>query len=120
MSSLKAKFIPLFFLLSLAGCAGQTPREPALAWSKAELLKCMGEPQSREQSGADEVLVYTGSKPDYACPLKVWARGEPPLRQCKVLFTLRDERVRRVDYRDNSGGVLTTPDKCAFLLDRCR
>ncbi len=114
--------LPLLFVLS--GCAAhrveitQRAQGELLGLTRQALLDCMGKPQSQEQQGSQETLVYTGTDPDHGCPLMPLAAGKPP-RHCEALFVLEGGKVKAVSYRAQNGSAIEDLGQCAFLVKKC-
>ena len=80
--------------------------------TKREVLECAGIPKRAMQSDGVEYLQYSYR----------WQGGNDGntvTKNCDVTITLSDGRVSKVDYRGDTGGLLTKGWACYYVVEDC-
>ena len=80
--------------------------------TKQEVLYCAGMPERVTQYGGVEYLQYSH-----------WqvrgSDGDTKTRNCDVTISLTGGRVSKVDYRGDTGGLLTKGYTCSYIVEGC-
>ena len=80
--------------------------------TKQEVLYCAGIPERVTQYGGIEYLQYS----------HWYVRGndgDTDTRNCDVTISLSGGRVSKVDYRGDTGGLLTQGESCYYIVKDC-
>ena len=122
--------------LILAGCGAfervelaQRAKSELVGLSKEEILTCMGAPSERASAGETEVWDYESSAETIATTT---GSGTATNRRffgsqvtaihrlyCEVSVVIEQDRVTRINYQGNTGGLFSEGEQCSYLVENC-
>lgn len=80
--------------------------------TKQEVLNCAGIPERVTQYEGIEYLQYSHG-------YLSGTSGDIDTRTCKVTIHLSGRKVSKVDYRGDTGGLLTEDESCYYVVKDC-
>jgi len=117
----------MFIMSCFSGCTIQraivasNAKTELIGMSKMDLFLCAGTPQRQEKVDDMEFLTYTsgGDSTGGAVSNGSIIIAKRTHRYCEVTFALKDSKIVKVNYQGRTGGLLTSGEQCAFVVENC-
>lgn len=122
--------------LVLVGCGSfervelaERAKSELVGFSKEEILACMGAPSERASAGATEVWDYesggetvaTTTGTATATNRRFFGSQVTAFHRlyCEVSVVIEQDRVTRINYQGNTGGLFSEGEQCSYLVENC-
>lgn len=128
--------IAVTMALVLSGCGSfervelaERAKSELVGLSKEELLACMGAPSEQASAGDTEVWDYdsgvetvattTGSAT--ATNRRFFGSQITSFHRlyCEVSVVIEQDRVTRINYQGNTGGIFSEGEQCSYVVENC-
>jgi hypothetical protein len=120
----------------LIGCAVQRAQQAEdaktqmIGMSKEQVFTCMGPPAQKSSEGTTEIWSYpsgngrvdsvgTAGGVAYGSGAFGIGSGFSEKRFYVVNLVMTDDKVKAVNYNGPTGGLLTTGEQCAYVIENC-